>query len=61
MKRSLVRLSVLAVLAMPLLGCGIQDTTQPRENSISAGPRSDQAVVKPKKGARPSAPAGKRP
>ncbi|MFO0891445.1 MAG: hypothetical protein U0790_20165 [Isosphaeraceae bacterium] len=56
----LSRRAVAAVLALSCLsGCSIQDSTQPAENSISAGPRSDQALVKAKKGVRPGTAVGK--
>jgi hypothetical protein len=51
---------VLAAVSALLSGCSNQDSTQPAENSISAGPKSDGALVKSRKAARP-APASKSP
>ena len=44
-----LRRSLLAILIPCLfVGCGIQDSTQPPENSISAGPKNSGALVKTK-------------
>jgi len=53
------RVAVVSMLLLGLTGCSIQDSTQPAENSISAGPKSDQALVKAKKGSLIGKPAGK--
>ena len=48
MKQRSVLVTLLLVL-MSLAGCGgIQDSTQPPANSISAGPKSDMPPVKAK-------------
>ncbi len=43
------------LLSFVLTGCGIQDSTQPAENSISASPKNDLPVVKAKKAVMPPA------
>ena len=43
------RLRLAILIAFLVTGCGIQDSTQPPENSISAGPKSDGSLVKTKK------------
>jgi hypothetical protein len=48
---SVVLIAVSALAA----GCSVQDSTQPAENSISAGPKSDGALVKAKKTAKSAA------
>ncbi len=51
--------AVVSMLLLGLNGCSIQDSTQPAENSISAGPKTDQALVKSKKVNLPGKPADK--
>ncbi len=41
------------LISLLITGCGIQDSTQPPENSISASPKNDGALVKSKKAVIP--------
>jgi hypothetical protein len=48
-RKSLLTLMLLTAM---VAGCGIQDSTQPAENSISAAPKSDGPLVKARKTAK---------
>jgi hypothetical protein len=49
MKKRLGVLATLITIVLDLAGCGIQDSTQPPENSISvAGPKAQTPPIKAK-------------